>query len=157
MDVSMMAQMEKMIQAVFTKGKGKAKGKGKGKEQRDQQVYSPYQGYAPQWKDSHEGKGRYKGDSKGKGKGKGETMTWAKGKGKGKGVCWTCGEPGHLQRDCWYGGAYEVGDAEWEPKEEHKEEEGEAEESRMDGECGGAEEDGEEYLLFCVRDEQEEE
>ena len=56
---------------------------------------------------------RIKGDGK-KGKGKGGKPSGKEGKGKGGGkeskggkgksaneVCWTCGKPGHMSRDCW--------------------------------------------------------
>ena len=60
-------------------------------------------------KESRRGK-----DDKSKGKGKGGKPMTKDGKGKGVGkdskggkgkssneVCWTCGKPGHLSRDCW--------------------------------------------------------
>eukprot|EP00435_Cladocopium_sp_Y103_P063067 s2135_g24.t1 len=73
--------------------KGKQKGKGKSKDKNGQKGKS---------------KGKSKGkDNKGKGKsyeqkGKGFVKYDAKGKGKGEPkVCFTCGKPGHMAKDCW--------------------------------------------------------
>ena len=82
-------------------GKGKSKGKGK------------YGGWAPQGKGIGFGnpgigfngtkgfqKGGYEFKGKGKGGPKGDAKGDGKGKGIGKGICFKCGHPGHIARDC---------------------------------------------------------
>ena len=76
-------------------GKGKTGDKGKGKSD----------------KGGQKGKSKQKGKDKGKSKnsndksgysGKGKSaQNPGKGKGKGERVCYVCGKPGHLAKDCW--------------------------------------------------------
>ena len=63
--------------------KGKDKGKSKGKD--------------PKGKDKGKGKSENGGKN---GKGKGGKEKGGKGRGTSE-VCWTCGKPGHISKDCW--------------------------------------------------------
>ena len=72
--------------------KGKDKGKSKGKEQKGKS-----KGKSEKGKDK--GKGKSEGGGK-SGKGKGGKEKGRKGKNTTE-VCWTCGKPGHLSKDCW--------------------------------------------------------
>ena len=46
------------------------------------------------------GKGGKPSGKEGKGKGGGKESKGGKGKNANE-VCWTCGKPGHMSRDCW--------------------------------------------------------
>ena len=72
--------------------KGKDKGKSKGKEQKGKS-----KGKVDKGKDK--GKGKSDGGAK-NGKGKGGKEKGGKGKSTSE-VCWTCGKPGHMSKDCW--------------------------------------------------------
>ena len=72
--------------------KGKDKGKSKGKEQKGKS-----KGKVDKGKDK--GKGKSDGGAK-NGKGKGGKEKGGKGKGTSE-LCWTCGKPGHMSKDCW--------------------------------------------------------
>ena len=72
--------------------KGKDKGKSKGKEQKGKSK-------GKQEKGKEKGKGKSEGGGK-SGKGKGGKEKGGKGKSATE-VCWTCGKPGHMSKDCW--------------------------------------------------------
>ena len=78
------------------KGKGKFDSKGKGKDQKGKgKGFGGGKG-PPFFK----GKGKF--DSKGKGKdGKKGKQSWFPDGRKGGMVCYSCGKPGHMQKDCW--------------------------------------------------------
>ena len=72
--------------------KGKDKGKSTGKEQKGKS-----KGKTDKGKDK--GKGKSDGGAK-SGKGKGGKEKGGKGK-SASDLCWTCGKPGHMSKDCW--------------------------------------------------------
>ena len=83
------------IDRIKGKGKGKDdKGKGKSKDGKSKGKGKDFKGNGKQF-DGKGGKSRGRFQEKGKGKGE------QKG---GKGVCFKCGRPGHLQKDCWQAG-----------------------------------------------------
>ena len=88
------------------KGKGKGKGKFKGKGKGRTTVYRGkgygYKGYGMNNKGKGKGKQQWHPAQQGKGdKGKGKNKGQQKGKGRNPMPgCYTCGQPGHLARDC---------------------------------------------------------
>ena len=72
------------------KGDGK-KGKSKSKEQK---------GKGKEDKSKSKGKGGKSSGKDGKGKGGGKEGKGGKGKNPSE-VCWICGKPGHMAKDCW--------------------------------------------------------
>ena len=74
------------------KGDGK-KGKSKSKEQKGK-------GKGKEDKSKSKGKGGKSSGKDGKGKGGGKEGKGGKGKNPSE-VCWTCGKPGHMAKDCW--------------------------------------------------------